>query len=72
MLEKQKVMIKFLIITQPRSGSSFLTSCLNSHPQIYCPRGSLFTNPDSLEKLIENYDVVKQTLMNTEFENFLH
>jgi len=36
-------MIKFLIITQPRSGSSFLTSCLNSHPQIYCPRGSLFT-----------------------------
>ena len=36
-------MIKFLIITQPRSGSSFLTSCLNSHPQIHCPRGSLFT-----------------------------
>jgi len=36
-------MIRFLIITQPRSGSSFLTSCLNSHPQIYCPRGSLFT-----------------------------
>lgn len=36
-------MIKFLIITQPRSGSSFLTSCLNSHPQIYCSRGSLFT-----------------------------
>ena len=36
-------MIKFLIITQPRSGSSFLTSCLNSHPQIHCSRGSLFT-----------------------------
>ena len=36
-------MIKFLIITQPRSGSSFFTSCLNSHPQILCPRGSLFT-----------------------------
>jgi LPS sulfotransferase NodH len=40
---KVKVMIKFLIITQPRSGSSFFTSCLNSHSQIYCPRGSLFT-----------------------------
>ena len=36
-------MIKFLIITQPRSGSSFLTSCLNSHLQIHRPRGSLFT-----------------------------
>ena len=36
-------MIKFLIITQPRSGSSFFTSCLNSHPQIHCSRGSLFT-----------------------------
>jgi len=31
-------MIKFLIITQPRSGSAWFMSCLNSHPQIYCPR----------------------------------
>ncbi len=31
-------MIKFLIITQPRSGSAWFISCLNSHPQIYCPR----------------------------------
>lgn len=30
-------MIKFLIITQPRSGSAWFMSCLNSHPQIYCP-----------------------------------
>ena len=36
-------MIKFIIITQPRSGSSFLTSSLSSHPQIHCQRGSLFT-----------------------------
>ena len=28
-------------------------------------------NPDSLENIIENYGEVKQTLMNTEFENFL-
>jgi hypothetical protein len=28
-------------------------------------------NPDSLGELIENYNEVKQTLMNTEFENFL-
>lgn len=31
-------MIKFLIITQPRSGSAWFMSNLNSHPQIYCPR----------------------------------
>ena len=31
-------MIKFLIITQPRSGSAWFMSCLNSHPRIYCPR----------------------------------
>ena len=31
-------MIKFLIITQPRSGSAWFMSSLNSHPQIYCPR----------------------------------
>lgn len=31
-------MIKFLIITQPRSGSNWFMSCLDSHPQIYCPR----------------------------------
>ena len=31
-------MVKFLIITQPRSGSAWFMSCLNSHPQIYCPR----------------------------------
>lgn len=31
-------MIKFLIITQPRSGSAWFISSLNSHPQIYCPR----------------------------------
>ncbi len=36
-------MVKFMILTQPRSGSSFLTSCLSSHPQIHCQRGSLFT-----------------------------
>jgi LPS sulfotransferase NodH len=30
-------MIKFLIITQPRSGSAWFMSCLNSHPQIYSP-----------------------------------
>lgn len=30
-------MIKFLIITQPRSGSAWFMSCLNSHPQIFCP-----------------------------------
>jgi LPS sulfotransferase NodH len=29
-------------------------------------------NPDSLEDIIENYSEVKQTLMNTEFENFLY
>jgi hypothetical protein len=29
-------------------------------------------NPDSLGELIENYNEVKQTLMNTEFENFLY
>jgi hypothetical protein len=28
-------------------------------------------NPDSLEEIIENYDAVKQTLMNTEFSHFL-
>lgn len=31
-------MIKFLIVTQPRSGAAWFMSCLNSHPQIYCPR----------------------------------
>ena len=31
-------MVKFLIITQPRSGSAWFMSCLNSHPQIYCPK----------------------------------
>ena len=31
-------MVKFLIITQPRSGSAWFMSCLDSHPQIYCPR----------------------------------
>ena len=31
-------MVKFLIITQPRSGSVWFMSCLDSHPQIYCPR----------------------------------
>lgn len=31
-------MIKFLIITQPRSGSAWFMSCLNNHPEIYCPR----------------------------------
>ena len=31
-------MIKFLIITQPRTGTAWFMSCLNSHPQIYCPR----------------------------------
>lgn len=31
-------MVKFLIITQPRSGSAWFMSSLNSHPQIYCPR----------------------------------
>ena len=31
-------MVRFLIITQPRSGSAWFMSCLNSHPQIYCPR----------------------------------
>lgn len=31
-------MVKFLIITQPRSGSAWFMSYLNSHPQIYCPR----------------------------------
>lgn len=37
-------MIKFLIITQPRSGAAWFMSCLNSHPQIYCPRlPTLFT-----------------------------
>lgn len=30
-------MTKFLIITQPRSGSAWFMSCLNSHPEIYCP-----------------------------------
>jgi LPS sulfotransferase NodH len=30
-------MTRFLIITQPRSGSAWFMSCLNSHPQIYCP-----------------------------------
>ena len=30
-------MVKFLIITQPRSGSAWFMSCLDSHPQIYCP-----------------------------------
>ena len=29
-------------------------------------------NPDALEKIIENYDEVKQTLKNTEFEKFLN
>jgi len=29
-------------------------------------------NPDSLEDIIENYSEVKQTLINTEFENFLY
>jgi hypothetical protein len=29
-------------------------------------------NPDSLEDIIENYNEVKQTLINTEFENFLY
>jgi hypothetical protein len=28
-------------------------------------------NPDSLEEIIENYDTVKQTLMDTEFKGFL-
>ena len=31
-------MIKFLIITQPRSGAAWFMSSLNSHPQVYCPR----------------------------------
>ncbi len=31
-------MTKFMIITQPRSGSTWFMSCLNSHPQIYCPK----------------------------------
>jgi LPS sulfotransferase NodH len=31
-------MIKFLIITQPRSGAHWFMSCLNSHPQTYCPK----------------------------------
>jgi len=31
-------MTKFLIVTQPRSGAAWFMSCLNSHPQIYCPR----------------------------------
>jgi LPS sulfotransferase NodH len=31
-------MVKFLIITQPRSGSAWFMSCLDSHPQIHCPR----------------------------------
>ena len=31
-------MVKFLIVTQPRSGSAWFMSCLNSHPQIHCPR----------------------------------
>jgi hypothetical protein len=29
-------------------------------------------NPDSLEDIIENYNEVKQTLINTEFDNFLY
>jgi hypothetical protein len=29
-------------------------------------------NPDSLEDIIENYSEVKQTLINTEFEDFLN
>lgn len=29
-------------------------------------------NPDSLEDIIENYNEVKQTLINTEFEDFLY
>jgi LPS sulfotransferase NodH len=29
-------------------------------------------NPDSLEDIVENYSEVKQTLRNTEFENFLY
>jgi hypothetical protein len=29
-------------------------------------------NPDSLEDIIENYSEEKQTLINTEFENFLY
>ena len=29
-------------------------------------------NPDSLEEIIENYNEVKQTLKNTEFEKFLN
>ena len=32
-----QVIIKFLIITQPRSGSAWFMSCLSSYPQIYCP-----------------------------------
>lgn len=31
-------MVRFLIITQPRSGSAWFMSSLNSHPRIYCPR----------------------------------
>jgi hypothetical protein len=30
-------MTKFLILTQPRSGSAWLMSCFDSHPEIYCP-----------------------------------
>jgi LPS sulfotransferase NodH len=29
-------------------------------------------NPDSLEDIVKNYSEIKQTLMNTEFENFLY
>lgn len=31
-------MVRFLIITQPRSGSAWFMSSLNSHPRIHCPR----------------------------------
>jgi LPS sulfotransferase NodH len=42
---------KFLIITQPRSGSAWFMSCLNSHPQIYCPRETTLFSKHNLSPI---------------------
>ena len=44
-------MIKFLIITQPRSGSAWFMSCLNSHPQIYCPAQTTLFSKQNLSPI---------------------
>lgn len=73
--------VKFVIIGAPRTGSSFLQSALNSHPQTIClrevfgdckNRGKFYLNGKITDSIDSPKEYLEAEIWNPEFSNKTH